>query len=175
MQDSGKYGSYAMTPEELAAFCTETPQAVLSTLRKTGSPHGIPLGYYYDGDYFYVSIGKDRAGPARMRNDARVCLTIPSTVPYPTRFVIAEGTAEEIDDADHEISRKLLYSGSSDHWEKMRVDVDRFFRSWVAVGRAVFRIRVDRLMTFDGTKTPKGEKYGVGTRMPTDPTPTIEE
>ncbi|MGE0384962.1 MAG: pyridoxamine 5'-phosphate oxidase family protein [Gammaproteobacteria bacterium] len=171
MKDSGKYGSYAMSAEELARFCEETEQAVLCTLRKTGSPHGVPLGFWYDGEYFYVTIGKDRAGPARMRNDARVCLTIPSASPYPTRFVIAEGRAEEFDDVDHRVSRMILTRGDPDKWVKRRVDVEKFFKRWVAVGRAVFRIHVDNLITFDGTHTPKGEKYGVGTRMPTDPTP----
>ena len=172
MQDSGKYGSYAMNAAELAAFCEEADQAVLSTLRKTGSPLGIALGFHYDGDFFYVTIGKDRAGPKRMRNDARVCLTIPSREPYPTQFVIAEGQAEEIDDVDHAISRKVMFHGGREKWAARRVDPDRFFQSWVAVGRSVWRIRVTRLMTYDGTKTPKGEKYSVGTRMPTDTTPT---
>ncbi len=171
MRDSGKFGSYAMSEEELAQFCDETEQAVLTTLRKSGSPHGMPLGFTYDGDYFYVTIGKDRDGPKRMRNDSRVCLTIPRADPYPTKFVIAEGIAEEIEDPENRISRMIMMGRASDSWSKRRVDPERFFASWVSIGRAVFRIRVTTLVTYDGTKTPRGEKYGVGTRMPTDPEP----
>jgi hypothetical protein len=98
-------------------------------------------------------------------------LTIPNPQPYPTKFVIAEGAAEEIPDADHAISRNVLLRGPAEKWAERRVDLERFFQTWVSVGRCVFRIRVTNLMTYDGTKTPKGEKYSVGTRMPTDPLP----
>jgi nitroimidazol reductase NimA-like FMN-containing flavoprotein (pyridoxamine 5'-phosphate oxidase superfamily) len=169
LDDSGKYGSFAMTADELTHFCSmEADQAVLTSLRKNGAPFGIPLGFIYGGDCFYITTTKDRSLPKRLRNDARVCLTIPSRVAYPTKFVIAEGTAASVDDPDDAISRRILFDGPADKFEKMRVDPERFFQSWVAIGRVVYRIDVTNLVTFDGTKTPKGEKYGTGQRMPGD-------
>ena len=60
MDDSGKYGSFAMTSDELARFCSmEADQAVLTSLRKDGAPFGIPLGFVYSGDCFHITTGKD--------------------------------------------------------------------------------------------------------------------
>ena len=51
----------------------------------------------------------------------------------------------------------------------MRVDPERYFESWISVGRVAFRVRVTSLASFDGTKA-KGAKYSAGTRLPTDST-----
>jgi hypothetical protein len=53
---------------------------------------------------------------------------------------------------------------------RLAVDREQFFAQWITVGRVVFRIRVTRLTTFDGTKLPKGGKHSAGTRLPTDTT-----
>ena|SRR5438132_7880325 len=174
MKSSGKYGKFQMTEEELARFCQyEANQATLITLRKTGTPFGIPLGFYYDGDYFYVTIGKDRTAVKRIRNDPRVCLTIASPIPHPPKFVIAEGISEEIPDPENEISRKLLMYGPPDKWDKLPIDPEKWFPNWVAFGRVVFRIRVTKLTTYDHTKDPETERdvNGRGPRMPEDVVP----
>ena len=173
LQDAGRFGQLAMTSEEMIAFLGSAEQAVLSSLRRNGAPFAVPLGFYCDGEDFYVTFGRDRGAVKRLRHDPRVSLTVPSTHAYPTKFVIIEGTAEEVPDPDHEISRAVFSrNGGREKWEARGVDPDRFFTSWVAVGRVVFRIHVANLITFDGTKTPKHEKYGLGTRLPTDPVPS---
>ena len=128
----------------------------------------MPLGFDYDGEYFYVTLGKDRAGVQRMRNDSRVALTVASYPAYPTKFVVIQGIAEEIPDPDHEISRRILLRGPKDKWAQRHVDPEKFFQSWVSVGRVVFRIAVTFIQTFDGTHTSKQDKYGAGTGMPMD-------
>ena len=53
----------------------------------------------------------------------------------------------------------------------MGVDREQLLREWISVGRVAFRIRVDSLTSFDGTKAPKGERYSAGTRLPSDTAP----
>jgi hypothetical protein len=87
--------------------------------------------------------------------------------PYPTKFVIAEGVASEVDDPEDEISKRIYRRGSAFMAER-HVDTERFIASWTAVGRIVFNLSVTNLITYDGTKTPKDEKYTTGTGMPGD-------
>jgi nitroimidazol reductase NimA-like FMN-containing flavoprotein (pyridoxamine 5'-phosphate oxidase superfamily) len=167
--DSGMYGELAMTPEELNAFLASTETIMLASLRKDGSPFVVPVGFDWDGEYFYVTLGRDHAGAHRLRRDRRVSLAAGSHPSFPTKFVIVEGFAEELPDPDNVISKRILFRASQQVFADARIDPERFFDSWVSVGRVVFRIRVGRLVTFDGTKTPRGSKYTAGARLPTDP------
>jgi PPOX class probable F420-dependent enzyme len=163
-----KYGPYAMTTDELDAFLTETDVVMLASLRRDGSPFVVPVGFDWDGEHFFVTIAHDHAGTHRLRRDPRVSLSAASHPAFPTKFVVVEGIAEEVPDADNGISRRILLRKSQEMFARMRVDPERYFEQWVSVGRVVFRIRVTTLATFDGTKAPKGEKYSAGTRLPTD-------
>jgi nitroimidazol reductase NimA-like FMN-containing flavoprotein (pyridoxamine 5'-phosphate oxidase superfamily) len=166
--DSGKYGALAMTAEELDAFLAQADTIMLASLRRDGSPFVVPVGFDWDGESFFLTLGHDHAGVHRMRRDPRVSLSVGSTPAFPTKFVIVEGVAEELDDPTNEVSRRILFRASADMFAAVGIDPERYFRSWVSVGRIAFRIRVTNLVTFDGTKTPKGDKYGAGTRLPTD-------
>ena len=59
LNDSGRYGQYAMSNDELRAFCLTELQGVLASLRKDGRPFAIPLGYLFDGS------APGAPGPAR--------------------------------------------------------------------------------------------------------------
>lgn len=167
--DSGKYGELAMTPEELHAFLASTDTIMLASLRKDGSPFVVPVGFDWDGEHFYVTLGRDHAGAHRLRRDRRVSLAAGSHPAFPTKFVIVEGVAEELPDPENVINRRILFRASQQVFAEARIDPERYFEAWVSVGRVVFRIRVRTLVTFDGTKTPRGSKYTAGTRLPTDP------
>ena len=168
MPDSGKYGELAMEPDELDAFLASTDVIMLGSLRKDGSPFVVPVGFDWDGDHFYVTFGPDHAGVYRLRRDGRVSLAAASHPSFPTKFVIVEGLAEELPDAQNEVSRRILFRASQQMFAEAGIDPERYFRAWVSVGRVVFRIRVTKIVTFDGTKTPRGGKYTAGTRLPTD-------
>ena len=167
-RDSGKYGALAMSTEGLDAFLAATDVVMLASLRKDGAPLVVPVGFDWDGTDFCVTLGRDHAGVQRLRRDGRVSLAAASHPAFPTKFMIVEGVAEEIADPDDAISRRILFRASQPMFEQARIDPERYFRSWVSTGRVVFRIRVTSLVTFDGTKTPRGEKYTSGTRLPTD-------
>lgn len=167
MTDSGKYGALAMSAEELDEFLAATDVIVLASLRHDGSPFVVPVGFDWDGESFYVTMGHDQAGVHRLRRDPRVSLSAGSHPAFPTKFVIVEGTAEELADPDNAVSRRIVFRVRP-VFEAMKVDPERYFESWVSVGRVVFRIRVNNLVTFDGSKNPKGAKYSSATRLPTD-------
>ena len=166
--DSGKYGELAMTPDELDAFLASTDVIMLASLRKDGSPFLVPVGFDWDGECFYVTMGSDHSGVHRLRRDGRVSLAAGSHPSFPTKFVIVEGIAEELPDPQNVVSRRILFRSSQQVFAQARIDPERFFEAWVSVGRVVFRIRVSNLVTFDGTKTPRGQKYTAGARLPTD-------
>lgn len=174
MRDSQKYGPLAMTPDELDAFLAANDVIMLASLRRDGSPFVVPVGFDWDDECFYVTMGHDHAGVHRLRRDGRVSLAANSHPAFPTKFVIVEGIAEELPDPDNVVNRRILFRASKDMFAEARIDPERFFASWISVGRVVFCIRVTNVVTFDGTKTPKGDRYGSGTRLPTDSVATPE-
>jgi hypothetical protein len=167
LQDSQRYGEYSMTNEELTAFCATELQAVLASLRKDGRPFAIPLGYLFDGSDFWVTGAQGRALAPRLRRRPDVCLNIFGHEILPTKFVIAEGIAQEVPDPDNDMSKRI-YARGGDQMAAKGIDVDKFMANWTAVGRIVFKIDVTNLITYDGSKTPRAEKYTTGTGMPGD-------
>jgi nitroimidazol reductase NimA-like FMN-containing flavoprotein (pyridoxamine 5'-phosphate oxidase superfamily) len=163
-----RYGDLAMTAEELDAFLAQADTIMLASLRRDGSPFVIPLGFDWDGESFYVTFGLDHAGLHRLRRDPRVSLSVGSVPAFPTKFVVVEGIAVELDDPEGEVSRGVLMRASADAFAAAGIDAERYFLSWISVGRVAFRIEITNLVTFDGTKTPKGDKYDSGTRLPGD-------
>jgi nitroimidazol reductase NimA-like FMN-containing flavoprotein (pyridoxamine 5'-phosphate oxidase superfamily) len=168
MTTPARYGDLAMTAEELDAFLAQADTIMLASLRRDGSPFVVPVGFDWDGESFYVTFGLDHAGLHRLRRDPRVSLSVGSVPAFPTKFVVVEGIAVELDDPEGTVSRGVLMRASADAFAAAGIDAERYFRSWISVGRVPFRIEVTNLVTFDGTKTPKGDKYDSGTRLPGD-------
>ena len=157
-----------MTSGELDAFLAQADTIMLASLRRDGSPFVVPVGFDWDGESFYVTFGLDHAGLHRLRRDPRVSLSVGSVPAFPTKFVVVEGIAVELDDPEGAVSRGVLMRASADAFAAASIDTERYFRSWIAVGRVAFRIEVTNLVTFDGTKTPKGDKYGAGSLRASD-------
>ena len=138
-----------MSVEQAGEFLvTGARFAAVSTLRKDGSPFGVPLGYIYEAPFLYLSLGRARGFVRRVSRDPRVCVTV-FNEQFPTVWVILEGTVELIDDPDDKISRKINRKYMSTIPE---VDVDEFERNWLAGGRMVYRIRPDRVTGWDNFK-----------------------
>ena len=163
-----RYGDLAMTPAELDAFLAQADTIMMASLRRDGSPFVVPIGFDWDGTSFYLSFGLDHAGLHRLRRDPRVSLSVGSVPAFPTKFVVVEGRAVEVDDPEGAVSRGVLMRASGPSFAAAGIDPERYFRSWISVGRVAFRVDVTNLVTFDGTKTPKGDKYESGTRLPGD-------
>lgn len=112
--------------------------ASVASLRKDGSPFSVPLGFWYDGDHIYLTVGTGRTVGMRMRRDPRVSICI-NTWSYPPKFITITGLAEEIEDPGHEISYKISHRYPKGHAD---VDEEQFDRDWVALGRVVFRVKI---------------------------------
>src|SRR3954453_21997538 len=105
---TGKYGALAMTGEELDRFLADTDVVMLGSLRRDGAPFVVPVGFDWDGESFFGTFGLDHAGLHRLRRDPRVSLCVGSVPAFPTKFVVVEGLAHELDDPEGVVSRGVL-------------------------------------------------------------------
>ena len=156
-----KYGTFAMTPDELDAFLAEQDVVYLASLRKNGAPFVVPVGFDWDGESFFLTIALDHAGLHRLRRDPRVSLSVgqPSRVPDQVRRGGRHRRGGRRSRTTT-ISRRILFRKTQEMFARMRVDPERYFENWISVGRVVFRIRVTSLASFDGTKAKGAEVLG---------------
>ena len=91
----------SMSTSEWHDFVRAIPArtAVLSVVRKNGQPFAAPVWVDLDGDDVVFTTARDTIKGKAIRRDPRVCLTFDDERP-PFSFVIVEGTATVVDDAD---------------------------------------------------------------------------
>jgi nitroimidazol reductase NimA-like FMN-containing flavoprotein (pyridoxamine 5'-phosphate oxidase superfamily) len=157
------------------AWLNELRFCVVTSLRRDGSPFGVPLGYLYEDRALYLSIGKVLAGrPAtgitRLRRDPRVSIVIssePARSPddwiadpvhrRPSSISVHGRVEEHADDGDR-VSRLILrrYLG---HVLTGEGEYEEFEHHWLGLGgppeqnttgRVVFRIPVDEQTAVGG-------------------------
>jgi pyridoxamine 5'-phosphate oxidase family protein len=92
----------SFTAEEIA-YLKSQPLARIATVSPEGQPDAVPVGFEFDGTYFYVG-GIDPAKTRRHRNvragNTQVALIIDDLVsiqPWTPRFLRVYGTAELIE------------------------------------------------------------------------------
>ncbi len=92
----------SFTAEEIA-YLRSQPLARIATVAPDGQPDASPVGFEFDGTYFYVG-GHDPANTRKFRNvragNDKVALAIDhlvSTDPWTPRFMRIYGTAELIE------------------------------------------------------------------------------
>jgi pyridoxamine 5'-phosphate oxidase family protein len=92
----------AFTDEELS-YLKSQPLARLATVGPDGQPDVVPVGFEYDGTYFYVG-GIDPANTRKVRNvqagNEQIALVIDDLVttnPWSPRFLRVYGTADVVD------------------------------------------------------------------------------
>ncbi len=142
----GSDPTFEMTPERLAEFCNEVPMAAVASLRRSGAPFVVPLGYRYDNGVVYIAIREGRSGVTRLRRDGRVSVSLFDHA-FPPSWVVMEGVAREVPDPDHRIKRSIITPFIS----RQGMDVDDYLEFWTSGrGRAVFEIPVDKLVSMDG-------------------------
>jgi PPOX class probable F420-dependent enzyme len=89
-----------MTPDEYRAFLLEKARtAKLATVRPDGRPHVAPVWFDLDGDTIVFTTWHTTVKATNIQRDPRICLCVDDDAP-PYSFVIVEGTATLIDDAD---------------------------------------------------------------------------
>lgn len=92
----------ALTPDALApnvlAFLRERHLATLTTLRRDGSPHSVPVGFTWDEQLLVARViaGRSSAKVVQARAGRRASLTQHEG----RRWVSVEGTTRVLEDAD---------------------------------------------------------------------------
>jgi uncharacterized pyridoxamine 5'-phosphate oxidase family protein len=137
-----------MGSEEIAAFLAETRFVSVTTLRATGAPLTVPLGYVYENGSMYFTIKGGRGMITRLRRDPRMCAVV-ANEQFPTIAVIFEGNGEFVDDPGDEISRRINTRYMS---TVPGLDVEAFQRNWLAGGRQVIRLTPTQITSWDSRK-----------------------
>ena len=90
--------------EEEIAYLRSQPLARLATVSADGQPDVVPVGFDFDGTYFYISGHGDTIKTRKFRNvlagAAKVSLVVDdlaSTRPWAPRFLRLYGTAEVVE------------------------------------------------------------------------------
>ena len=96
-----------MPPEEISRYLDQAPArpvGVVATLRADGSPHALPVWYWYDGAAISIWTGEDRAWVHHLRRDPRVAFSVQDQA-EPYAAVLMRGIAETLPTDDETIRR----------------------------------------------------------------------
>jgi hypothetical protein len=158
------YDSIAMTPGERADFLHTYTMGVFSTVRKSGAPFGIPLGFLLEQDVFdnttpvYLALGGRRTLIDRLRRDPRICMTV-DNMQIPTAGIIAEGIGSILakEEGDALIAR---WFGSGNISDKMsdEVDAEAFRKRSLEVDRTAVRIDFNKIISWNSRKRADWDK-----------------
>jgi len=96
-----------MSTAERDAFLREPRIAILITLREDGSPAPVPIWYEWDGARARIFTERDSAKLARIRTDARVCLTVAEPTGVPEAWVTIDGTASIENEGGFALAERL--------------------------------------------------------------------
>ena len=102
-----------LTPDQLNAFLAEPRNAILATTNKNGTPQCTPVGFYWDGEAFYISTFKETVKYKNIKRDPRISLTVDEDEHfYPnlktSRSVTAKGRAELREEDIWELTAKIM-------------------------------------------------------------------
>ena len=123
-------------PSWVSDFLTQPRYCSVMSIRKNGRVFGVPLGFKWDGTYFYLTIRAGRGGVHRLRRDPGMSLTVCDEC-VPATWVVVDGIAEEIPDEGNAISLSIMRQAKA---QVSDVDIDRFASNWLSTGRVVFRV-----------------------------------
>ena len=141
-------GETTMLPEEIDAYL-RTPGrfAAVASLRRTGAPFVVPMGYYYDGTHLYFSTTPSRGLTKRLRRNPLVSVAVFDHEPI-HGYVLVNDRVEEIDDPDDTISLAMHHRYPKPGIE----DTAEHDRIWLSSGRVVFRVPTKHAYGMDQRK-----------------------
>ncbi len=123
------------------AFVRSMKWAVVTSLRKDGSPTNSVVFYALDGDELIFSTTKDRLKAKTLTNDPRAALTVlDEGAPY--RFVSIEGTAivQDTDIVPGHIAINKVMRGLAD-WQPP----EGYEETLRSQGRVIIRVKAERV------------------------------
>jgi nitroimidazol reductase NimA-like FMN-containing flavoprotein (pyridoxamine 5'-phosphate oxidase superfamily) len=121
-------------------FLQSPRYAAFGSIRKSGEPFVVPLGFLWDGEALFLTIRSGRGSLHRLRRNPRICVAVSSREVPPT-WVILEGTVEEAHENNYEISSSIMERYKS---RVEGLDLDAFRATWLNTGRTLFRMTVER-------------------------------
>lgn len=97
----------SMSVAQRDAFLRETRIGTLITLDGEGAPSAVPVWYEWDGERARVFTGRGSGKVKRIRDDARVALSVAEPVGVPEAWVTIEGTATIEDEGGLALAERL--------------------------------------------------------------------
>lgn len=136
-----------MTAQERDTYLREPGRfAAVATTRQDGAPFVIPMGYYYDGAYLYLSTTARRGLTRRLRRDPRISVSVFDHDAIPG-YVLVNGVAEEVDDPDNRLSLAMHH-----RYPKPGLDPAKHDQVWLSEPRVVFRVSTAQAFGMDQRK-----------------------
>jgi len=126
---------------EQDALVRELRWAVVTTIRKDGSPSNSVIFYAVDGDEIIFSTTKDRVKAKTLKRDPRIAVTVLDEG-APHRFVTVEGTASVVDEdivPGHVLINRSMRKDPA--WEPP----EGYVAGLVSAGRVVVRVKAERV------------------------------
>lgn len=126
---------------EQDALVRELRWAVVTTLRKDGSPSNSVIFYAADGDEIIFSTTKDRVKAKTLKRDPRIAVTVLDEG-APHRFVTVEGTASVVDEdivPGHILINRAMRKDPA--WEPP----EGYVAGLRSAGRVVVRVKGERV------------------------------
>ncbi len=123
------------------ALVRELRWAVVTTLRKDGTPSNSVIFYAVDGDEIIFSTTKDRVKAKTLKRDPRIAVTaLDEGAPH--RFVTVEGTASVVDEdivPGHVLINRAMRQDPN--WEPP----EGYVAGLRSAGRVVVRVKAERV------------------------------
>jgi PPOX class probable F420-dependent enzyme len=98
-----------MSAEQRDAFLKEARIGTLSMVMAGGAPTAVPIWYDWDGERVRMFTSRNSAKVARIRRDARVCLTVAEPTGVPEAWVSIEGTASIEEGGAFALAQRLAH------------------------------------------------------------------
>ncbi len=158
-----------MTLEEIGRFLGDPSRlASVASLRRDGSPVITGVGFDWDGEAMYFSLRSTRLLNKRLARDNRVAIYVFNTS-YPVAWVHMAGHAEIVADPDFERALSIMHKSLGPNSETLvlsNLDLDEFDRNYVSVGRTLYRVRPERILSEDLGKLELADhaRLGGGTK-----------
>jgi nitroimidazol reductase NimA-like FMN-containing flavoprotein (pyridoxamine 5'-phosphate oxidase superfamily) len=121
-------------------FLDSPRYAAFGSVRESGAPFVVPLGFLWDGEALFLTIRNGRGGLYRLRRDPRICMAVSNREAPPT-WVVLEGIVDEVGDDEYAISTSIMERYKS---RVVGLDVDAFRTTWLNTGRTLFRMTIER-------------------------------
>ncbi len=126
---------------EQDALIRELRWAVVTTLRKDGTPSNSVIFYAVDGDELIFSTTKDRVKAKTLKRDPRVAVTVLDEG-APHRFVTIEGAASVVEDdivPGHVLINRAMRKEPD--WEAP----EGYVAGLASAGRVLIRVKAERV------------------------------